>query len=84
MLAPPCHTQVECRCSGRNVGVWRKDAGGQIFQICCSDAEEQRKEEKRNLGKHRSCALFFLVLGTSAHPVLQSEQAALPWAVRIR
>lgn len=58
MLAPPCHTQVECRCSGRNVGVWRKDAGGQIFKICCSDAEEQRKEETVLLLSGRSLGLW--------------------------
>lgn len=51
--APPCCTQVECR--GGVARMWRKDTTMQIFQICHSDAEEQ-KEDKRKLGKHRSYA----------------------------
>lgn len=43
------------------------DANTQIFQICCSDAEE--KEEKRNVGRHRSFASVVLPhCHRTAHP----------------
>ena len=51
-----------------NVGVRRKEATVQIFQICRSDTEEQKA---RNLGKPGAALrLFFLALGTAAHPLV--------------